>query len=77
LRGKWGTALRVVTEKPPYGVIRRSFGTTKPLSSCLDWPLFSDNSGDWLMVNAPWGLGWSAVEKHVPFSILLSVIRII
>ena len=44
--GKMAPARRVVPEKAPLGVTRRSFGATKPRSSCLDWCFFRHNSGD-------------------------------
>ena len=49
-----GPALWVDAEKTPCGVIRHSFGTTKPRSSCLAWRFFSANSGHWVIENAPW-----------------------
>jgi len=53
LGGKMGPALRVEPEKAPYGVVRRSFGITKPLSSRLAWRFFRLNSAAWLIENAP------------------------
>ncbi|MEW8543156.1 MAG: hypothetical protein AB2693_06445 [Candidatus Thiodiazotropha sp.] len=62
LGGKIAPALRVaprrkcpwgVPEKAPLGVTRRSFGTTKPLSSRLDWRFFRRNRADRISVNRP------------------------
>ena len=44
--GKMAPARWVVPEKAPLGVTRRSFGATKPRSSCLDWFSFRHNSDD-------------------------------
>jgi len=43
--GKMGPALRVDAEKTPCGVIRHSFGATKPRSFCLAWCHLSVSSG--------------------------------
>ncbi|MEW8545360.1 MAG: hypothetical protein AB2693_17700 [Candidatus Thiodiazotropha sp.] len=53
LGGKIAPALRVTPEKAPLGVARRSFGTTKLLSSRLDWRFFRGNRTDWISVNRP------------------------
>jgi len=42
--GKMAPALRVAFEKTPLRVARRLFGTTKLLSSRLDWRFFKSNS---------------------------------
>ena len=44
--GKMAPARRVVPEKAPLSVARRSFGVTKPRSSRLDWCIFRRNSDD-------------------------------
>ncbi|MEW8545764.1 MAG: hypothetical protein AB2693_19760 [Candidatus Thiodiazotropha sp.] len=46
-------ALRVVPEKAPLGVARRSFGITKLLSSRLDWCFFRPNRPHQISVNRP------------------------
>lgn len=53
LGAKLAPALRVVAKKAPLSVARRSFGVTKPLSSRLDWRLFSHNIGDSTSANRP------------------------
>ncbi|MEW8543455.1 MAG: hypothetical protein AB2693_07945 [Candidatus Thiodiazotropha sp.] len=40
---KIAPALRGAPEKAPLGITRRSFGTTKLLSSRLDWRFFRGN----------------------------------
>ena len=53
LRAKIAPALRVVAKKAPLGVAPRSFGTTKPRLSRLNWRFFSHNSGNPISVNRP------------------------
>ncbi|MCW4344569.1 MAG: hypothetical protein N0E48_14625 [Candidatus Thiodiazotropha endolucinida] len=53
LGAKTAPALRVVPEKAPLGVARRSFGITKLLSSRLDWRFFRHNRAYWISVNRP------------------------
>ncbi|MEW8543979.1 MAG: hypothetical protein AB2693_10630 [Candidatus Thiodiazotropha sp.] len=62
LGAKTAPALRVVPEKAPLGVARRSFGTNKLLSLRpegsalgvrLDWCFFRHNRAHWISVNRP------------------------
>ncbi|MCU7854077.1 MAG: hypothetical protein KZQ80_17920, partial [Candidatus Thiodiazotropha sp. (ex Monitilora ramsayi)] len=53
LGAKTAPALWVEPEKAPLGVTRRSFGTTKPHSSRLDWRFFRRNRAHWISVNRP------------------------
>ncbi|MEL0584107.1 MAG: hypothetical protein AAES65_04405 [Candidatus Thiodiazotropha sp. (ex. Lucinoma kazani)] len=53
LGAKTAPALRVAPEKAPLGVAPRSFGTTKLLSSRLDWRFFRLNRAHWISVNRP------------------------
>ncbi|MCW4345117.1 MAG: hypothetical protein N0E48_17435 [Candidatus Thiodiazotropha endolucinida] len=50
---KIAPALRGAPEKAPLGIARRSFGTTKLLSSRLDWRFFRGNRANWISVDRP------------------------
>jgi len=52
-RGKMAPSLRVAPQNGPCGVARRSFGTTKLLSSRLAWPVLERQRGSAISVNRP------------------------